>query len=107
MTKNFKTLNKAIGIGEQDVIYKETADLICNGKTVEKVRIEIRSDSYDKQCHARVSVFDGKKWNQVDSIHYSNMKTVSKLAYKPNPPKESDFKADREALVALAMDVLY
>jgi hypothetical protein len=97
-----KTLNKEIGSGGQSVTYKETLE--HNGK---KLRISIKSDSYRAQCYARVLLFDGDKWNQIDSIHYSRMVTEAKLIYRPNVlPNDSDFKADRDRLVKLAKDVL-
>ena len=97
-----KTLNKEVGQGRQSAIYKETLD-----HEGDKVRIEIKSDSYRFQCYARVSIFDGSKWNQIDSIHHSRMKTEDGLVYRPNVlPNEKDFKADRDRLVSLAKDIL-
>ena len=78
-----------------------------------KISIDIRSDSYDFQSHARVSVFHPTelKWNLVASIHYSEMKTPSKLYYKvaqnqhANSVAES-FKDDLENLVSQAEQIL-
>lgn len=97
-----KTLSKEIGRGRQSVTYRETFE--HNGK---KVRIEIKSDSYDFQCYARVSVFHDFQWNKIDSIHHSRMQTPPKLIYRQyDLANEADFKADRNRLVKLAKDVL-
>lgn len=97
-----KSLNKEIGKGRQSVFYKETLEY--KGK---KLRIEIKSDSHRFQCYATVSLFGDSQWNQIDSIHYSRMKTEDSLVYRPNIlPNEKDFKADRDRLVELAKDVL-
>ena len=100
-----KTLSKEIGRGGHDLNYKET---LAIGK--DKVRIKIRSDSTDFQSYATVELFGNSKWNLIDYIHHSQMKTPHKLYYmvdkKDIEKAEASFKADRDKLIKLVKDVL-
>lgn len=50
-----------------------------------KVRLSIKSDSYQSQCHAVVSVWstDQLSWNEVHRILPSQMETETGIAYLP------------------------
>ena len=41
----------------------------------EKLRVDIRRNAYDNQCHARVMIFnsDEKKWNHLNSIFITDL----------------------------------
>lgn len=99
----FNTLSSDISKGDQSVLFKETLNY-----GAKKVRIEIKSDAYEKQCFARVSLWDGEKWNRIDFIPSSKMNTEDKLAYQPGNKglRESNFSADRKILLKLAADVI-
>lgn len=77
-----------------------------------KIRVDIKSDSYDYQSYARVSVFNklGLQWNIIDTIPFSNMKTPPKLYYQvkqQNPTILAQyFSEDSKTLVKNAEEVL-
>lgn len=101
-----KTLSTEVGLGRQDLNYKEIIE-----HKGHKLRVSIKSDSYDFQSSAKVEVFDNMKWNHVDGIHFSQMKTPATLYVIPKGEKDLSkfahfFKADRDRLVKLAKDVL-
>jgi len=78
----------------------------------EKIRITIKSDSYDFQSYARVKVWNAKdkKWNFVDSISYSEMNTPAKLYYQRNKKERHDdsyYKKDRDLLLEMAIAILF
>jgi hypothetical protein len=105
-TTKMKTLNKEVGLGRQDLNYKEIAEIAGH-----KVRVRIKSDSYDFQSYAIVEVFSELKWNQVDFIHFSQMNTPEGLYYKVDrngelSTSECHFKKDRDALIKIASEVL-
>ena len=96
-----KTITKQIGNGRQKVTYTE----IVQTDDGTKLRVEVASDSYQRQCHARVQRWDGEQWRFVHGIHFSNMKTETGLCYSGNVTDES-FKADRDGLLQVAQAVL-
>jgi hypothetical protein len=73
-----KTIKKTLSVGRQDVTYTEIIKI-----KEKKLRIIIKSDSYDFQSSARISVYNEEnlEWNHLDSVHYSNMETPFKLYY--------------------------
>ena len=92
-----KVLHTEIGRGQQDVRYTEVLRIgphIC--------QICIQSDSHDFQCFAIANVWSREAlcWNQASSIHYSQMRTETKLAYE-NAARlnASHFRADRTTLI--------
>lgn len=75
-----------------------------------KIRIHIKSDSYDSQCSANLHVWNPQslKWSSVCYIPYSNMKTARSLAYKQPPHRtRKEFQADFDALMAEAVKILF
>jgi hypothetical protein len=92
-----KVLHTEIGRGGQDVFYTEVLRIgphIC--------QICIKSDSYDFQSFAVASVWSREAlcWNEAASIHYSQMRTETKLAYEDaNRLNASHFRADRTTLI--------
>jgi hypothetical protein len=94
-----KTIKLEISKGSQDVIYKEILNL---GK--HKVQITIRSDAYNFQSSAKISVWKDLEWSLIDSIHHGQMKTRHGLAY--DNYVERDFKLDRDTLLKVAKQIL-
>lgn len=99
-----KILKTEYGIGQQSINFKE----IRESDDGTKILIEIKSDSYDFQSYARLSAFSPTelKWNQIGSIHYSEMNTPSKLCYSVQMQRKEhpsvlapQFQKDLEQLV--------
>jgi hypothetical protein len=98
-----KTLHTEINNGSQSQTYRETLDL----GTV-KVRINIKSDSYEAQCHATIEVFSptALAWNGLASIGYDSMATPSKLLHSNKSKTATPYRMDRTNLIAQALDIL-
>jgi hypothetical protein len=94
-------ISKKVCKGQQDVVYTEI--IKTHGTSI---RIDIRSDAYAFQSHARCHVFsdESKKWNLLVETHYAGMRTPHKLYVAPF--SEASFKADRIELVAQASELL-
>jgi hypothetical protein len=94
-------ITKKVSKGQQDVVYTEI--IKTHGTSI---RIDIRSDSYNFQSHARCYVFsdESKKWNLLVETHYASMKTPHKLHYGAH--SEANFKGDRNELVDQASELL-
>jgi len=86
------TIHKEVSAGRQSVNYKEILML-----DEMKLRIRIKSDSYDFQCFARVSVWseENLRWEQIDFIPFANMQTPKGLLYKRGGSSEEHFRGDR------------
>lgn len=103
-----KLINKTITKGTQEVTYTELFEM--NGK---KLKLVIKSDSFDFQCYAKVMVLkQDEGWFNLCDIHYSNMKTPDQLYYKynrdekPSIEDEKYFAEDIKALKELAKQLL-
>lgn len=100
--------SKELGLCGQDVNYVETLNLL-DGGSIYKCKIDIRSNAYKFQSHARAYVWSKNdlRWNLVDEIMYSNMKTEEAL-YCNNFRKArlSAFKQDRDTLVEKLKSIL-
>jgi hypothetical protein len=101
-----KPISQEIHKGKQDVRFTEV--LVFNrddptGGAEHKLKVSILSDSYDFQCHARVSRWDGSQWQLVHQIR--NMATRDKLAYCQSY-SEKDFTKDRDELLRVAGELL-
>lgn len=99
-----KATDSHITRSRDDVIF--TANYNIGGF---KVRVKIRSNSYDFQSYAIVEVWnkDLLKWNRLESIHYSDMKTPAGLNYQPKSVVlDSQFVDDTNALVKMAEGLL-
>jgi hypothetical protein len=71
----------------------------------DRLRIRIKSDSYDFQSYARIDRWDGTQWHNVHSIDYANMSTATKLSYDPRSDV-TDFAKDRMRLLTAAINIL-
>jgi hypothetical protein len=101
---NIRVVRSEIAKGSETLIYTEILyieDLVC--------QIEIASDFYRAQCHARATVWSDPplKWSYVTSIPYSLMKTQEGLAYHVTVVCYADFKADRDELITRLLQVLF
>jgi len=110
-------IKQTIDIGRQSVIYTEVSKIADK-----KVKVEIKSDSYDFQSYARVSVFNENdlEWKKIDSVHYSRMNTKEGLDSHPQARKLSlgievnkqknffiaEFWRDRDTLVNMAKEII-
>lgn len=105
-----KIIKEEYSLGTQSAHFTK----IIEGDKGLKIKIDIKSDSYDFQSYANVSVFNSKdlKWNIVDKIPHSNMKTPHKLYYHvPAPQKNAAvlaplFEEDTKILISLAEEIL-
>ena len=88
----------------------ETIDAVSRIEVFEykgrKFKVDIKSDGFDFQSHARIKLWDGDKWNLVDSIHFSNMKTPHQLRFHPQRATASDFSDDIKSLHNVAMRIV-
>lgn len=75
-----KTIEKIIYRDQNDIYYNEIYT-----KYEYKIKINIKSNDYDFQCHAIAYLFKDGKWNNVYSIPYTLMKTPAGLGYKNIP----------------------
>lgn len=95
------TINK----GGQSTQYEE--HLVLKG---EKIRITIKSDSYDFQSYAKAWVFNRSRleWAPIASLHYGDMETPTGLAYKASEGWRNAgwYSADRCALIDRILWVL-
>lgn len=107
-----KTISKEIMKSGQSVNFKEVLNL--EGK---KIRILIKSDSYADQSYAKVELWNGSEWNNVDYIQHANMQTPHKLKYEQHNQGEKSqefifnhnlpfFKKDRDHLLKMAKEII-
>jgi len=101
MKRAVKTIDKQCCKGGQSMNYTEVVIL---GEC--RVRIDIRSDSYKEQCHARCQLWSSGKWQLIHNIFPALMQTPSELTYK-RAATESDFMKDRTQLLNVAEQVLF
>src|SRR5436305_512872 len=93
------------------VLGQQSVDAELLGKIGEhKVRVTIKSDSYDFQSYARIHVWRPASldWSLVYSLPYQRMKTPRQLCYLPNRRglDKEHFRADTDELMATARAIL-
>lgn len=89
---------------DQDVNYKEVLRLKFAGDPAHKLRVRIRSNSYDFQCYSVVERWDGAKWHQVHKLQ--ERKTQVGMARRRRDYRNDEFAKDRDELVRVAKEVL-
>lgn len=98
-------LEETVNAGRQDVIARRILSL---GDF--RVRLTIKSDSYQFQSFARAEVWNPAtlSWNQVHSIHYSEMTTPEGLVYYPNKQglKVDNFVLDFNRLLKMTQQII-
>ena len=74
-----------------------------------KVRLTVKSDSYNFQSYARASVWNPSEmqWNHVHSINYDQMSTEPALAYAAFPVKMLAFNYDMKELLKMTKTILF
>lgn len=105
-----KVIKEEYSLGTQSAHFTK----IIEGDNGLKIKIDIKSDSYDFQSYARVSVFNPQsvEWNILDSVPFSNMKTPTKLYYHVQAPSKNanvlapHFVEDTRTLVSNAEAIL-
>jgi hypothetical protein len=101
MKRTTKTIDKQCCKRSQSLDYVEVLVL---GR--DRIRIEIRSDSYKEQCYARCKLWSGGQWQLIHNIMPQEMTTPSELVYKKTAA-ENDFLKDRTRLLNVAEQVLF
>ena len=101
------TIEKITYKGSQSISFREIYKL--NEK---RIKLEIKSDSYDQQCYARAYILKDEKWEPVYSIPYSEMNTPKGLCYhityRSNAvAAEKEFKSDIDRLKKYVKEILF
>lgn len=103
--KQSTMIEQSISRGRQDVTARRILRVGPH-----KVRLTVKSDSYDFQCFARAEVWNPAdlKWNQVHSIHYAEMATPEGLCYHPNKSglKITHFTRDFDRLLTMVKQII-
>ena len=93
--------------GSQSISFREIYKL-----DEKRIKLEIKSDSYDQQCYARVYILKDEKWEPVYSIPYSEMNTPKGLCYHVTyrsnaAAAEKEFKSDIDRLKKYVKEILF
>lgn len=101
------TIEKITYKGTQSVNFREIYKL-----ENKKIKLEIKSDSYDMQCYARAYILKDEKWELIYSIPYSEMNTPNGLShhvtYRHNASAaEVEFKSDVQRLKKYIEEILF
>lgn len=98
-------MEETVNEGRQDVIARRILSL---GDF--KVRLTIKSDSYQFQSFARAEVWNPAtlSWNQVHSLHYTEMTTPEGLCHYPNKSglKITHFTRDFDRLLTMVKQII-
>ena len=103
----FLQIQQAVTRGRQSLVCESHHRIQTGPLKDAKVRISIKSDSYDFQSHAVLDIWknDELKWTRVCNIPYSAMNTPAKLSYNPNAGTHN-FLKDTLALLEKAELIL-
>ena len=101
------TIEKITYKGSQSISFREIYKL-----EEKRIKLEIKSDSYDQQCYARAYILKDEKWEPVYSIPYSEMNTPKGLCYHVTyrsnaTAAEKEFKTDIERLKKYDKELLF
>jgi len=109
MSKKIKetTIEKITYKGSQSISFREIYKL-----DEKRIKLEIKSDSYDQQCYARAYLLKDEKWEQIYSIPYSEMNTPKGLCYHVTyrskaGAAEAEFKVDVQRLKKYIETILF
>ena len=109
MSKKIKEIiiEKITYKGSQSVNFREIYKL-----DEKRIKLEIKSDSYDQQCYARAYILKDEKWEQIYSIPYSEMNTPKGLCYHVTykskaTAAEAEFKIDIQRLKKYIEEILF
>jgi hypothetical protein len=100
-------ISQEISKGRQSIDAERILALETGERKI-KVRLKIKSDSYDFQSYARADVFNPESlsWNPLASIPYSNMKTKTGLVYQPGQVGWEAFETDLQTLLVQTRAIL-
>lgn len=80
-----KTIKKSAEKIIEDITYSSSHQSISRRVIYEyknlKIKLELQSDGYKRQCYARASALDGLEWKLIYFIPHSEMKTPEGLCY--------------------------
>ena len=101
------TIEKITYKGSQSISFREIYKL-----DEKRIKLEIKSDSYDQQCYARAYLLKDEKWEQIYSIPYSEMNTPKGLCYHVTyrnnaSAAEGEFKVDIQRLKKHIEEILF
>lgn len=101
------TIEKITYKGSQSISFREIYKL--NEK---RIKLEIKSDSYDQQCYGRAYLLKDEKWEPIYSIPYSEMITPKGLCYHVTyrnnaMAAEKEFKSDIDRLKKYVGEILF
>ena len=101
------TIEKITYKGSQSISFREIYKL-----DEKRIKLEIKSDSYDQQCYARAHILKDEKWEPIYSIPYSEMITPKGLCYHVTyrnnaMAAEKEFKSDIDRLKKYVGEILF
>ena len=96
----FETIHGSVSKVHDDLVYEE----IVQGRN-HTLRIEIRSNSFPFQCHAKIERWNGERWEQMLRWSDQQMHTKPSLSYNKHA-SQADFEEDRNELLNLALKIL-
>ncbi len=110
--KKFKSLSLDVVKGKQSIEYREVLEF--EHTTKQKLKIEMKNDSYDFQSYARIYLWNGQEWTLLDSIHYTlvNFRPATGYSLSNETPQQVHqknvgyFKQDQQTLLKRAYDIL-
>ncbi len=109
MSKKIKeiTIEKITYKGSQSINFREIYKL-----EEKRIKLELKSDSYDMQCYARAYILKDEKWELIYSIPYSEMNTPNGLSHHVTyrhkaSAAEVEFKTDVQRLKKYIGEILF
>ena len=103
-TKTERTIESIVYEGSQSINRREIYEL---GDL--KIKLELKSDTFDIQSYANAYALDGLEWKVIYSIPYSLMKTPIKLHIKYENRinnAEKEFETDVQRLKKYIREIL-
>ena len=100
------TIEKITYKGSQSISFREIYKL-----DEKRIKLEIKSDSYDQQCYARAYLLKDEKWEPIYSIPYSEMNTPNGLSHHVTyrhkaSAAEGEFKIDIDRLKKYIKEII-
>lgn len=112
--KKFTSLSLDVVKGKQSIEYREVLEFENTPNQKQKLKIEMKNDSYDFQSYARIYFWNSNEWTLLDSIHYTlvNFKSATYHGSASETPQQIHqknvgyFKQDQQTLLKRAYDIL-
>jgi len=105
MKTNKDTIMQSVNTDRDNAVYSEVLNPLIACKR-HRLKVDIRSNSYDFQSHARVKRWDGEQWQLVHSLHHKEMKTRHGMNSDFNPAGSNEFAEDRNELIRVAKAII-